>query len=99
RDPAADHGARARPLRPGLPLARDPQHGAVQPGGVRQARGRAARLGDLPGPDGAARGAAAPTGPAQAPTGTPSATGAEPHRPAGAAAPGRPTGVAPPAAS
>ena len=49
RDPAADHGARARPLRPGLPRARGAQHRAVHPGGASPSRtGRAARLGDLP---------------------------------------------------
>ena len=48
RDPAADQRPRARPLRPGLPPAGGAQHGAVHPCGVRQAQGRAARLGDLP---------------------------------------------------
>ena len=40
RDPAADDGAGARPLRPGAPRARGPQHRPVHPGGAAEA-GRA----------------------------------------------------------
>ena len=47
-DPAADHRAGARPVRPGLPRAGGPQHRPVHPGRLREARGRDGRLGDLP---------------------------------------------------
>ncbi len=48
RDPAADHRAGARPLRPGLPPARRARHRALHPGGLREGQGPAPRLGDLP---------------------------------------------------
>ena len=41
-------GARARPLRPGLPRARGAQHRPVHAGGAPEGGGRPARLGDLP---------------------------------------------------
>ena len=68
RDPAADHRARARPLRHRLPRPRRPEHRAVDAGGAPQARGRQARPRDLP-RAGAARAAPAgrPTGPADPP--------------------------------
>jgi hypothetical protein len=59
RDPAADHRARARPLRHRLPRPRRPEHRAVDAGRAPQARGCQARPRDLP-RAGAAR--AAPTG-------------------------------------
>ena len=49
RDPAADDGAGAGPLRPGLPPARGAQHRPVHARRCSPSRpGRAARLGDLP---------------------------------------------------
>ena len=48
RGAAADDGAGARAVRPRLPHAGGAQHRAVHPAGVREARGRDARLGDLP---------------------------------------------------
>ena len=48
RDPAADHRAGARAVRPRLPHLRRAQHRAVHPAGLREARRRDARLGDLP---------------------------------------------------
>ena len=48
RRAAADHGARARAVRPGLPHPGGAEHRAVHPTGPREGRGRDARLGDLP---------------------------------------------------
>ena len=58
RDPAADVRPRTRPVRPGLPRLRGPQHRPVHARGVRQAGRRPPRLGDLPRPGRAAPGAA-----------------------------------------
>ena len=48
RRAAADHRPGARPVRPRLPHPGRAQHRAVHSAGLRQARGRHARLGDLP---------------------------------------------------
>ena len=48
RDPAADDGARARPLRPGLPRVRGARHRPVHARRAPEGGGRPARLGDLP---------------------------------------------------
>ena len=70
RDPAADHRARARPLRHRLPRPGGPEHRALDARRAAEARGRQARLGDLPraGAAGAAPAgqAARPAHPAQA---------------------------------
>ncbi len=48
RGASADHGAGAGAVRPGLPHAGRAEHRAVHPTGLREGRGRDARLGDLP---------------------------------------------------